>query len=98
MGEMGEVGRIGHPDRLIVDRLENDYAVVETEQGAIVDLPRWALPPTTREGDVIAVERDADGDTIRYWIDRAATAAVRGEAEERLRRLRRGDPGGSMNL
>ena len=44
--------------RVIIDRLEENFAVVETETGVMVDLPR-ILVPEAKEGDVVNITVDA---------------------------------------
>ena len=44
--------------RMIVDRFEDGFVVVELEDGTTQDIPRGALPPETREGDVVLVTVD----------------------------------------
>lgn len=43
--------------KVIIDRFENDYAVVEIELGKFVDMPKILLP-SAKEGDVINIEID----------------------------------------
>ncbi len=43
--------------RVIIDRFEGDFAVVETENGAFVNLPK-CLVPDAKEGDVISITID----------------------------------------
>lgn len=87
--------------RLVVDRFEGDLAVVEVDGGRFIDLPRWLLPPGTREDDVVAltVRVGPDGAvTCTARVDAAATAAAREEAERLVQRLRKKDPGGDIVL
>ncbi|HEY8468887.1 MAG TPA: DUF3006 domain-containing protein [Longimicrobiales bacterium] len=87
--------------RLVVDRFDGDLAVVEVDGTRFLDLPRWLLPPGTREDDVvrITVRRAPDGTvTCTARVDAAATAAAREEAERLVERLRRKDPGGDIVL
>lgn len=86
--------------RLVVDRVEGELAAVEVDGGAVLDLPRWLLPPGAREGDVVQVEVHADGRarSLRLQVDAGATAAAREDAEALLKRLRDRDPGGDVQL
>lgn len=43
--------------KVIIDRFEGDYAVVEIEEGKYVDIPK-ILIPNSKEGDVIKIEID----------------------------------------
>lgn len=58
-----------------IDRFEdNDLAVLETDAGKSVTVPRLYIPPQAREGDVL-VELpwyDRDGE-VRYRVDVAET-------------------------
>ena len=55
--------------RVIIDRLEENFAVVETETGVMVDLPR-ILVPEAKEGDVINITVDASAtDKRKQAID-----------------------------
>jgi len=58
--------------RVIIDRFEGDYAVVELEDRSTVNLPRSLVPPGAKEGDVLLIE-----------IDRSATE----ERRKRIQRL-----------
>lgn len=40
--------------QVIVDRIENDYLVVELEDGNVIDMPK-ELCPKAKEGDVIDI-------------------------------------------
>jgi hypothetical protein len=84
----------GPERRLVVDRFEGDLAVAADEAGRFLDLPAWLLPACTREGDVVAVRREGEGDSARVElrIDRPAADAARAEAADLLARLRRGGP------
>lgn len=87
--------------RLVVDRFEGNLAVVEVDGDRFLDLPRWLLPPGTREDDVVAltVRIGPDGSlTCTARVDPAATAAAREEAERLVQRLKQKDPGGDQVL
>lgn len=43
--------------KVIIDRFENDQAIVEIEKGDFVSIPK-ILVPTAKEGDVISIEID----------------------------------------
>ncbi len=45
--------------KVIIDRFEGDFAVVELPDGEIVDLP-CALFADAKEGDIISITVDAD--------------------------------------
>jgi hypothetical protein len=90
----------GSQRRLVVDRWEGDLAVVQLEDGSVLDLPRWLLPPGAREGHVVIVETSTDGAGFGHMlrIDPEATEAARAEAGAVLARLRSRDPGGDLVL
>lgn len=41
-----------------IDRFEGLYAVIELEDGKLVNIPKEAIPASAKEGDIIAVEID----------------------------------------
>lgn len=41
--------------RLIIDRFEGDFAIVELENKDIVDMPKVLIPEEAKEGDVIDI-------------------------------------------
>lgn len=43
----------------IIDRIEGEYAVLEWEDGQMVNLPRL-LVPTAKEGDVVDISIDQE--------------------------------------
>lgn len=45
--------------KVIIDRFEGDYAVVEINKGKFVNLPK-ELIPDAKEGDVIVITIDQD--------------------------------------
>ena len=47
--------------KVIIDRFEGDYAVVEIEEGKFVNMPAILLP-NAKEGDVVIIEI-SEGDT-----------------------------------
>jgi len=40
----------------IIDRFEEDWAVVELDNGSFVDIPMSNLPPNASEGSVVLIE------------------------------------------
>ena len=65
---------------IIIDRFENETAVLETEDG-IKHVMRCFLPEYAKEGDVLIKEG------CGYFVDQYATEERRRAAAERLRRL-----------
>ncbi len=45
---------------VIIDRFEEDFAVVELDEGKFADLPRALLPEGAKVGDVISITVDRD--------------------------------------
>lgn len=44
----------------IIDRFEGDWAIIETENRHMFNLPRFLLPPGSKEGDVISLHVGID--------------------------------------
>lgn len=44
----------------IIDRIEEDFAVIETENGNVFSIPLAVLPENTKEGDALFVTIDKD--------------------------------------
>jgi len=85
--------------RFMVDRHEGDLSVVEVDGRAMLDLPRWLLPPAVRADDVLAVTVEASGDRAVITIERdvAATARAQDAARAAVERLNKKDPGGDLH-
>ena len=67
-----------------LDRFEdNDLAVLETDDGTTLDVPRAQVPPEAREGDVLLelAENELDGE-VRYAVDFEATERRRREVSD----------------
>lgn len=52
---------------LIIDRFEGDIAIVETDENTFMQIPRTALPPNAKEGDIVVKVED------KYIIDYEST-------------------------
>jgi hypothetical protein len=75
-----------------VDRFEgqrHSVAVLVTDDGESVNMPRSLLPPDIKPGDVLtfAIEHDAE-----------ATRRLAEETDRVQRKLSQGDPGGDIRL
>jgi len=46
--------------KIIIDRFEGAYAIVELDNGDFFDMPKVLLPNMANEGDVISIEIDED--------------------------------------
>ena len=83
-----------------VDRIENRTVVVVTDEGNTHEVLRHNLGVRVKEGNVLRVPTDAGGAPI--WKearrDPAEERRRAGEVRKRLDDLKRGDPGGDVNL
>ena len=59
--------------KITVDRFENDIAVVETENGDILDMPKLLLPPNAKEGSI-----------VRITVDESETEMRRAEMKKKM--------------
>lgn len=66
--------------RIIIDRFEGDFAVVETENGS-VDIPRSVLPTDAKVGDIL--KKSFYG----YTVLRSETSERRKKLLEMTKRL-----------
>ncbi len=64
--------------KVVVDRFEDDLAVIEFGE-LTIDIPRRELPAGTAEGSVL---------TVRFELDQAETEERRRRVEDTIRRLR----------
>lgn len=56
--------------KIIIDRFEGDYAVVDIEEGVFVNMPKVLLPNLAEEGDVLIIEIDEEEtDRRRHRMD-----------------------------
>ncbi|WAM33929.1 DUF3006 domain-containing protein [Caldicellulosiruptor morganii] len=46
--------------RAVIDRFENGFAILELENGKMVNVPAELIPQGAREGDVILIEIDRE--------------------------------------
>jgi hypothetical protein len=83
-----------------VDRIEGRIAVLVDDGGMPLDAPRSSLPAGAREGSVLRVPIDRDGnpDWSLVEVDEAERQRRLKEARETLNRLRKRDPGGDIAL
>ncbi|MDO4562475.1 MAG: DUF3006 domain-containing protein [Clostridia bacterium] len=51
--------------KVIIDRFEGDFVVVELEDGNMADMPATLVPKEAKEGDVISIEIDEDDTAAR---------------------------------
>jgi hypothetical protein len=80
------------PTLLSLDRFEGKnkaIAVLVTDDGLTINIPRTLLPPGARAGDVLAMTLERDPEATRKL----------GEETRKLQQdLRRTDPGGDLKL
>ena len=46
--------------KVVIDRFEGEYALVEDENKNIINMPKCLLPENSKEGSVIKIELDED--------------------------------------
>ena len=58
--------------RIIIDRLEGDFAIVELPSGQMIDCPRAMLPDSAKEGSIlnITVDEEATNDKLQKVTER----------------------------
>jgi hypothetical protein len=67
---------------IIIDRFEENYAVLETDEG-MIDVERELISQDSHEGDVLVYENGI------YITDISATETRKAEMREKFRKLRR---------
>ena len=90
----------GTTHRWAIDQLEEGTAAVEQDGDHVYELPRWLLPATAHEGDVLAAELTTSADgavTFTVRVDPAATAAAKTPKRAKPPRSPK-DPGGDISL
>jgi hypothetical protein len=85
---------------VVVDRVEGTIAILEADDGREFQLAPRELRPRAVEGQVYRVDLDADGSPL--WKTAVADEKERDrrmkELDARMKRLRRRDPGGDIEL
>lgn len=51
--------------RLVIDRIEEEIAVVEKDDGSFVNMPKNLIPPEAKEGDVLLITVDMENTVDR---------------------------------
>lgn len=46
--------------KIIIDRFEEEFAVVELENKIMLNIPKEIIPSNAKEGDVISIEIDVE--------------------------------------
>ena len=83
-----------------VGRLEGSIAVLVSDSGQTIDMPRSELPSGLREGSVLRVRFGAQilPDWSSAVIDGREEQRRLKEAKQRLDEMKRSDPGGDITL
>ena len=66
--------------KYIVDRFEENFAVLEKEGGGTADVPK-SLLPDAKKGDIV-IEKDGE-----YFVDKNQTVKRKSLIREKIRRL-----------
>ena len=58
--------------KLIIDRFEGDFAVIELPNGQMIDCPKALLPDNAKEGSIlnISVDKPATNDKLKKVTER----------------------------
>lgn len=51
--------------KVIIDRFEGDFAIVELPDMTFADMPKVLIPDGAKEGDVLSIEIDKDATRVR---------------------------------
>ncbi len=83
-----------------VERLERDVAVLVSDKGETIEMPRLELPTGVREGSVLRVRFGAQNlpDWSSAVIDKEEEERRLREARRLLDEMKRTDPGGDITL
>jgi len=84
----------------VLDRLERNVAVLVSDKGETIEMPRLELPSGIREGSVLRVRFGAQNlpDWSSAVIDREEETRRLKEAKQQLDEMKRSDPGGDITL
>lgn len=96
----------GQSHSWVVDVLEESSASVEVDGKSVIVVPRWLLPASAREGDMLRVthDRPPEGQTSTLTIeaDPVATKKARRVSSAQIAKAQEQsletDPGGDINL
>ena len=72
--------------KAIIDRIEENIAVLELEDRKSLEIPVTLLRGV-KEGDVLYIELSENGELNKYFIDREETDRRQKPASERLKKL-----------
>ena len=84
----------------VIDRFEGSTAVIVADDGREFEVPRRALPADANEGTVLRLnlENPVTGDWSAAAVDDTEQARRQRQARKTTDRLKRGDPGGDIEL
>lgn len=51
--------------RIVIDRIEEEIAIVEKEDGSFENMPKRLVPPDAKEGDVLKITVDTESTVDR---------------------------------
>jgi len=68
--------------KLIIDRIEGDYAVCENDDKTFIDIPLSDLPDGVKEGDILVIDENGG-----YTIDARAKEERLTEIRKKMNRL-----------
>ena len=88
------------PEFYVVDRLEGKMAVLVSDKGETIEMPRLKLPQGVREGSVLRVRFGAANvpDWSSAVVDSKEEKRRLNEAQKLLDDMKRKDPGGDITL
>ena len=51
--------------RLVIDRIEEELAILEKEDGSFEEISKRLIPPEAKEGDILRITVDTEGTVNR---------------------------------
>lgn len=51
--------------KVVIDRIEEEVAIMEKEDGSFVEMSKRLIPPEAREGDILLITVDAESTVTR---------------------------------
>ena len=85
--------------RALIDRIEDDIAVLILSDESLLNVPRKQLPVEAKEGDLLQVTFDAKtGNAIHFRLDDQATNAAQNRVAELQSELSADDDATPMNI
>ena len=80
----------GSEQRLVIDKIDGDWATLELQAGVTLDVPAAWLPAEASEGHVllVATQTNDRSSTLTFTIDEADTEQTRDRVRSKLDQLR----------